>query len=201
MLGTLDIALGYKHSYDSMICKCECFIFGTESCVPVMSVGECGRQLFEDTNGFNSMGAMKSWLNAYNTPESSWERGNCFLSIDTTIIPKEAIWKSLPGWIMLSRRHAEEIVALVSKFGDWKEIDTSTTQTSTPISHPIIRAFGTGGTFDRAERGVFAPEEMFFATMLSILGYLRQNVSFKLHLVELVSISFLQLSLLLGRNG
>lgn len=41
--------------------------------------------------------------------QSSWEKAACFLSVDQSIIPQRAVWKSLPGWIMLNRRHAEEV--------------------------------------------------------------------------------------------
>ena len=41
--------------------------------------------------------------------QSSWEKAACFLSVDQSIIPQRAVWKSLPGWIMLTRRHAEEV--------------------------------------------------------------------------------------------
>lgn len=179
MLATMELALEYTKTYATDQCKCECFIFGTESCIPIRSVDECGQIIFQHS----SAGILKSWLDVYNTPDSTWERGSCFLPIDANIIPKESIWKSLPGWIMLSRRHGEEILALINRFGDWKQNALSKDDSehnknvSRQIVHPIIRAFGTGGTFDNAERGVFAPEEMFFATMLAILGYLRSDVS------------------------
>lgn len=180
MLATMELGLNYRQRIGDEECKCECFIFGTESCIPIRSVHECGRMIFPAES---SSEIMKSWLSAYNTPESTWERGNCFLSIDSNVIPKEAIWKSLPGWILLSRRHAEEILALINRFGEWKQNAVSIEdlsegrKISRSIVHPIIRAFGTGGNFDSAEKSVFAPEEMFFPTMLSILGYLRSDVS------------------------
>lgn len=33
----------------------------------------------------------------------------------------QAVWKSLPGWIVLTRRHAAEILALVNLLGGWRE--------------------------------------------------------------------------------
>jgi hypothetical protein len=67
---------------------------------------------------------------------------------------------------MLTRRHATEIDALVARFGGFdKSSETD-----------LITAFGPGGTWEDHKDGVYAPEEMFFATMLSLLGYLREKV-------------------------
>lgn len=68
---------------------------------------------------------------------------------------------------MLTRRHAEEINALVKRLGGYDK----TCETD------VITAFGPGGTWADHQEGVYAPEEVFFATMLSLLGYLRDSVS------------------------
>ena len=41
--------------------------------------------------------------------KSTWETAACFLSVDPQTIPQRAVWKTLPGWIMLTRRHAHEV--------------------------------------------------------------------------------------------
>ena len=42
-------------------------------------------------------------------------------------------------------------------------------------SYDLVKAFGPGGSWSEVKGGVFAPEEVFFATMLSILGYIRDD--------------------------
>ncbi len=74
----------------------------------------------------------------------------------------QAVWKAVPGWIMLTRRHAAEIVALNSKrfasqLGD------------------LVAAWGPPGQWTERSQGVFAPEEVFFPTMLALLGYLSDS--------------------------
>ncbi len=60
--------------------SCQRFVFATETCIPLYPLEECGAILFESE---------VSWANARCTPESAWERGSCFLSVDATIIPTE----------------------------------------------------------------------------------------------------------------
>ncbi len=67
---------------------------------------------------------------------------------------------------MLTRRHAAEVIALVDRLGGY----------DATVSTDIITAFGPGGTWKDHQDGVYAPEEVFFATMLSLLGYLRDDV-------------------------
>ena len=128
---------------------CGRFVFGTESCLPIYTLQDAGKILFKEDI---------SWLQARKTPESQWESAACFQSVDQTIIPQKYVWKALPGWIMLTRRHAVEIVRL-----------------PTLVNADLITAWGPGGQWNERKGGVFAPEEVYFATNLSILGYLRDN--------------------------
>lgn len=73
---------------------------------------------------------------------------------------EQAVWKSVPGWIVLNRRHACEISLLPRCVGD-----------------DLVSAWGPGGQWSEDKGGVFAPEEVYFATMLAILGYLRKAPS------------------------
>jgi hypothetical protein len=80
---------------------------------------------------------------------------------------------------MLTRKHAAEVVALVKRFGGW------TLDSDPPIpvgvgssgvrKVDIVSAFGPPGKWNELCGGVFAPEEVFFATMLTILGYIQEN--------------------------
>jgi hypothetical protein len=162
------------------------FVFATESCLPMYSLSEMCDLLYADE---------RSWLNAWNVPRSSWEAGRCFGAVDTTIIPREAIWKSLPGWIMLTRHHASEIVALVKKTGGWDlpttKFTTDTTSSNYDNIHSVdlVGAFGPPGQWHEDSGGVFAPEEVFFPTMLGILGYLKSGYESGLE-VKKLSISY-----------
>lgn len=99
-------------------------------------------------------------------PKDNYEQQYCFHAVNPSIIPPKVccdcfphyslpspqnIWKALPGWIMLTRRHAEEILKLPSL------VD--------PDRKDLVIAWNT----------VHAPEEVYFSTMLSLLGYLRDD--------------------------
>ena len=87
----------------------------------------------------------------------------CFQAVDQTVIPPRAVWKALPGWICLTRRHACEIVTL--NFG------------ALGPGVDLVKSWGPGGQWQEDKGGVFAPEEVFFATMLALLGYLKDAPS------------------------
>jgi hypothetical protein len=56
------------------------------------------------------------------------------------------------------RKHAEELLLLPQCVGS-----------------DLVAAWGPGGEWTEAGGGVYAPEEVYFPTMLSILGYLRDD--------------------------
>lgn len=123
-------------------------VFGTESCIPICNLDIAGDSLYSED---------VSWLNCFDTGKTNWESAACFRSVDSSMIPPKAVWKTIPGWMMLNRRHAAEIVNLQKCIGD-----------------DLVRAWGPGGQW-KDGNGVFAPEEVFFSTMLAILGYLRKG--------------------------
>ncbi|RYH31054.1 hypothetical protein EON65_03595 [archaeon] len=89
------------------------------------------------------------------------------------------MWKSLPGWICLTRKHTLEILALIKKIGGYEKGIQYTTPHTIPSSSTrentadLIDAFGSPGQWYEGKGGVHAPEEVFFPTMLALLGYLR----------------------------
>mmetsp|Transcript_2845 Transcript_2845/g.3497 ORF Transcript_2845/g.3497 Transcript_2845/m.3497 type:complete len:323 (-) Transcript_2845:283-1251(-) len=93
------------------------FIYlGTESCVPITSFTTVADRLYSE-------GAV-SWLNEWpeNPPTGSglkraskFEASSQFAVVDPQMIPTSAVWKALPGWITLTRHHAEAIVNLEEK--------------------------------------------------------------------------------------
>jgi hypothetical protein len=60
---------------DEDVIRC---VSATESCIPLFSLQETGVRLCYDEN---------SWLDAYQTPKSAWEAGNCFRAVNDKIIP------------------------------------------------------------------------------------------------------------------
>ena len=190
MLATLDAALEDPHR------TCERIVFGTESCLPLHSLHDSGSLLFSDD---------KSWLDAFHQGKSNWERASCFAAVDDKVVPPKAVWKSIPGWIMLTRRHAAEVSILTkqSLYLDWrgeKGGQGPENSNANAVKHSVysplrgavpsvpqegllgsspqadlVSAWGTPGTWTETKAGVWAPEEVFFATVMSLLGYLRQT--------------------------
>ena len=86
---------------------------------------------------------------------------------------------------MLNRRHAAEISLLAAKscsHSPFGEIGASSNGGSgkgenkgclgTSDAADLVRAWGPGGQYREGYEGVWAPEEVFFPTLLSVLGYL-----------------------------
>lgn len=183
MLAALDAALTDPH--------CGRFVFGTESCLPIYNLQHAARLLYAED---------KSWLDAFHEGKTNWERAACFTSVDDRVVPPKAVWKAIPGWIMLTRRHAAEVNLLCKQSLHLEESSAAGSSSDRPPpadigSFPapargplpalpasgilgnsadadLVRAWGTGA-YSEHKAGVWAPEEVFFATMLSLLGYLR----------------------------
>lgn len=115
-------------------------VLGTESCIPIATLKEVGDNFFSKE---------MSWLQAYNKGKTTYEDHKCFWAVDSKLIPSEYVWKSLPGWIMLTRKHAEAIISLPQKVGC--------------------------DDFVVAWNEVHAPEEVYFPTMLALVGFLRDS--------------------------
>ena len=141
MLALLEEALDDK--------SCGRFIFLTESCMPIVSLKEAGERLFKEE---------LSWLNAFHVPKNRYEEIHCFHKVSSHIIPNKCVWKCFPGWIALTRRHAEDIVELPKK-----------------VRADLVAAWGKGAFARNQSTNVWAPEEVYFPTLLAILGYLRED--------------------------
>jgi len=48
---------------------------------------------------------------------SKFEASSQFRVVDSQVVPLGAVWKALPGWVVLARHHAEAIVRLDAKVG------------------------------------------------------------------------------------
>ena len=109
---------------------------------------EAGERLFEKEH---------SWLNAFHTPKNRYDGVHCFRKVRSDIIPNKSVWKCFPGWIALTRKHASDIVELPILVGA-----------------DLVVAWGKGA-FASNGNNVWAPEEVYFPTLLAILGYLRED--------------------------
>jgi hypothetical protein len=149
--------------------RCGRFIFGTESCVPLYRLSEISKALFKQD---------ASWLNAFCKGKNNWESQACFRAVNEKVIPPKNVWKTIPGWIMLNRRHAAEISILASKSCSHAPCNNKPDRSGclgVSEDADLVRAWGEGGTWREDNGNVWAPEEVFFPTMLSILGYLNES--------------------------
>ena len=96
-------------------------------------------------------------MNAFHRPKNAFEESRCFRAVNDTMIPSTYVWKCIPGWMMLNRRHAVEIIQMEKIAGA-----------------DLVPAWGKG-QWHESGTGVWAPEEVYFPTMLALLGYLRDS--------------------------
>ena len=107
LLSVLDAALQYKSTnrripndttpHTARVAASACpgacgrFLLATESCLPLYDLQTTGEMLFKHES---------SWLNAYHTPQGSWEAGACFRAVDADVVPPKVsrafIGESMP---------------------------------------------------------------------------------------------------------
>jgi len=114
-------------------------MFVTESCIPIATMDELSSML--RTGGENC-----SFLDAYGRDSARCTRFDEHACFKIKDIPEEAIYKALPGWCLLSIKHARQILDLLQQLGG-------------KALYPLFQK-------------VWAPEEVFFPTALSLLGVL-----------------------------
>lgn len=71
MLSTLDTALQHP-------AFCGRFVFGTETCLPLLPLQRMGEVLFAQEC---------SWLSAYHTPEDKYDAAAAFAAVNSEIVP------------------------------------------------------------------------------------------------------------------
>ena len=132
-------------------------MFVTESCIPITTLDGLASFLRTDgsyrcSSGSNSSNVgddayeFCSFLNAYSRDSprcTRFDEHSCFKIKD---VPSEAIYKALPGWCLLSKKHAKQVLDLPKSLGG-KDL------------YPLFQ-------------NVWAPEEVFFPTALSLVGAL-----------------------------
>ena len=121
-------------------------LFATESCVPIATLGEVAKRIV--TNNKGNADWNRSFVDAYGRNSSRctrFDERNCWDALLRSV-PSDAIQKALPGWCLISRRHAESILNLPQALG--------------------------GQDLWPAFTDVWAPEEVYFPTGLALCGYL-----------------------------
>jgi len=140
-------------------------LFCTESCIPITSLQKFAEEILIDNNNSKKENMNCSFLNVYGRGDHSCSRFDelqCFDPL-TPYIPSCNIHKALPGWIVLCKRHASEILKLVESLSSKSSADAFNSCEYTSIF-----------------KNVWAPEEVFFATCCSILGHLKdKSIVFK----------------------
>ena len=131
------------------------FIYlGTESCIPIVPFSKAADVMWNSggKTGTSDMCA-RSFISAWpsDPPMHSllrrpdkFEESSQFGAVKNDTFPADAVWKALPGWIVLSRQHAQAIVNL----------------------EPQV-----GGQLWPAFEDCFAPEEIFFPSLLALAGF------------------------------
>lgn len=159
MLSLLEAALREERTTHVLFC--------TESCIPVATLKEIARSvLLDEVCNWVEMGNGRENLSKqqkHNRQRLDWDRSyvdcygrnssrctrfdehNCW-DILRDSIPGEAIHKALPGWCLLSRKHAQSILNIPSQLG----------------------GLNLWPAFER----VWAPEEVYFPTALAICGHM-----------------------------
>lgn len=167
------------------------FIFASESCIPVTTLDELEKTLFKeessddkekiaadtfssaetkaDENPYDGRYANKSWVNARNTPNNGYARQ---LQWDAThqAIPTEHIWKA-DQWIMLTRHDAWPIVSLIDDaVQTLQDSERNNRSHNDNRNNPTLQL-----GFWQCFRRVKASDEMYFPTVMSLLGILGKD--------------------------
>lgn len=167
------------------------FIFASESCIPVTTLDELERSLFKeensdddekiaadaslstetktDENSYDGSYANKSWVNARNTPNNGYARQ---LQWDAThrAIPTERIWKA-DQWIMLTRHDAWPIVSLIDDAVQAVQDSERNNRSHNDHRNNSSLQLGLWQCFRRVK----ASDEMYFPTVMSLLGILGED--------------------------
>ncbi|KAL7516759.1 hypothetical protein ACHAWX_001739 [Stephanocyclus meneghinianus] len=142
-------------------------LFCTESCIPVVTLKEATRSIlldepciWEENCSANPVEKIacdginwdRSYVDCYDRNShrcSRFDEHNCWGHLRDSI-PAEAIFKALPGWCLLSRKHAQHIINL-------------------PLR---LEGMNLWPAFEK----VWAPEEVYFPTALNICGLMDEVI-------------------------
>lgn len=115
----------------------------TESCIPIGTLADIANVIYKH-------GVECSFLDCYGRDSHKCTRYDEHTCFNIKGIPKDAIYKALPGWALFSRSHIDEIMDISDRLSG-KEL------------YPLFK-------------NVWAPEEVYFPTALALLGKLEDYV-------------------------
>jgi hypothetical protein len=138
MLSLIEFALKTKETTHIM--------FVTESCIPIAPLDSLASLLRRYGTGEDNCCSFMDYYSRESPRCTRFDEHACF---HIEGLPTLAIYKALPGWCLLSKKHAEQVLNLPEQLGG-KEL------------YPLFKS-------------VWAPEEVFFPTALSLVGILPGN--------------------------
>ena len=123
-------------------------LFATESCIPIATLSEVAIELLGRNEPHQNK--HRSFVDAYKATSKKFTRFDerqCWGAL-SPYIPYDTIYKALPGWCLLSRKHIQKILDLPEDLGEdlWPAFEK-----------------------------VWAPEELYFPTALALIGALPSN--------------------------
>jgi hypothetical protein len=161
------------------------FIFASESCIPIVPLEQTLDTLYShDTSSISTSSSSSSallendycWLTGKNEPTDGF--GRQFPMIIGKV-PKEYVWKA-DQWCLLSRSAVNKIIDLMG-FLDLKNNSSIASLSSSPSSSSSSSSLVVPSSFSVLKlkdnpiftlfQGMTASDEMFFPTVLSLLGY------------------------------
>mmetsp|Transcript_2920 Transcript_2920/g.5470 ORF Transcript_2920/g.5470 Transcript_2920/m.5470 type:complete len:694 (+) Transcript_2920:79-2160(+) len=174
------------------------FVFVSETCLPVVTMSELevslfgkiqrkeelslfgmdgsaggsldapGDSLFVSSPQYSGQDANKSWVNARNTPNNGYARQLQWDAMDPAI-PSMHIWKA-DQWILLTRHHAWPMISLLEEAV--QNVQASFNTRGSDDNEGRYKRDGLHLGLWQCFRNVKASDEMYFPTLMSLLGIL-----------------------------
>jgi len=168
------------------------FIFLSESCLPITTLAQIYHSLFpkesqQEVESLNKIPTTtttttatnihlgQSWIHARNTPNNGFSRQNQW-DVLSPFIPKENIWKA-DQWMVLTRFHAL-CICIIQDEEDMSTMKQQQQEMTIPSSHSTNRNEGDGKKkieLWKTFRKVRASDEIYFPTLLSLLGLIQSS--------------------------
>ena len=131
-------------------------VFCTESCIPISTLEETAHSLIVCKKG--GLNWNQSFVDCYSQKNGTrFDETHCFDILSQTI-PPDAIYKALPGWITLCRQHVQNIIIDLPK-----QLSSTNADSADEVKDVELWPY-----FEH----VWAPEEVYFPTALSLMGAL-----------------------------
>jgi hypothetical protein len=141
-------------------------LFATESCIPIAPIQALEQILMLQEQHQSSISTTRcsSFLDYYGKDQATrFEERHCW-NVVSQFVPMDCIVKALPGWCLLTAQHALDVLRLSYQH----RMQLLPMQDSTllpPLSVPEV-------DLTMAFEECWAPEEVYFATALCLLGHI-----------------------------